>query len=116
MTEISLNTGQPGTGDSDMLVSSFKSNLLFPVGSSALNATWLCSSGRSIMSLSLNPDPVTRYASCLREERSLNEGPKLFMKFNATHIPEKRGTKMETVSVKLIGKLYMLIIGRHFNE
>lgn len=86
MTEISLNTGQPGTGDSDMLVSSFKSNLLFPVGSSALNATWLCSSGRSIMSLSLNPDPVTRYASCLREDRSLNEGPKLFMKFNATHI------------------------------
>lgn len=60
VTETSLNTGQPGTGVSDMLVSSFKSNLLFLFGSPALNVTWLCSSGRSMMSLSLNPDPVTR--------------------------------------------------------
>lgn len=41
-----------------------------------------------MMNLSLKPDPVTRYASCLREVWSLNGALKLFMKFKATHVSE----------------------------
>ena len=36
------------------------------------------------MSLSLIPEPVTRYPSCLSEEKSLNGDPILFTKFTAT--------------------------------
>ena len=43
-----------------------------------------------MISLSLKPDPVTRYASCLREEESLNFGPKLLMTFKATHVSERK--------------------------
>lgn len=77
-----------------MFVFLFKSNLFFLVGFLVLNVIWLCSLGCFIMSLSLNFDLVIRYVLCLREERSLNEGLKLFMKFNVMYIFEKRGIKM----------------------
>ena len=46
-------------------------------------SSWLCSSGRSILTLSFKPDPVQiKYPSCLREEWSSKRASRLLMNLN----------------------------------